>query len=79
MFKGGANYVPIALEANHLIVDGYRFNRVAGLPIPDRFDVFPGTRPDENGTPKPYSFKDKVCDHLPEPPNGHQADSTNGE
>gem|GEM_PF-7066220 len=63
-----AEYVPIALEASHLTMHEYRFDRVAKLPIPDRFDVFPGTRPDENGSPIPHSFRTKVQEYLPEPP-----------
>ena len=72
MFKGGAEYVPIALEDTHLTMNGYKFKRVGELPIPDRFDVFPGTRLDANGSPIPYSFRGKVRQHLPEPPNGEQ-------
>jgi hypothetical protein len=73
MFKGGAEYVPIVLEATHLTMNGYRFNRVGVLPIPDRYDVFPGTRPDEIGSPIPHSFRSKVLEHMSEPPNGEQA------
>lgn len=72
MFKEGAEYVPIVLEATHLTMNGYRFDRVDALPVPDRFDVFPGTRPDENGSPIPHSFRSMILDHLPEPPKGLQ-------
>ena len=72
MFKAGAEYVPIVVEATHLTMNGYRFNRVAELPIPDRLDVFPGTRPDENGSPIPHSFRCKLQDHLPGPPKGQE-------
>lgn len=68
MFKSGAEYVPIALEASQLSMNGYRFNRVAGLPLPEFFDVFPGTLPDKNGTPIPHFLRSSVCDHLLEPP-----------
>ena len=72
MFKGGAEYLPITSEDTHLTMNGYRFNRVGELPIPDRFDVFPGTRPDANGSPVPHSFRGKIREHLLEPPNGEQ-------
>ncbi len=75
MFKGGAQFVAIELENSHLMMNGYRFHRVSDLPVPDRHDVFPGTRPDENGTPVPHSFTSRVMEHLPEPPNGEQAGS----
>jgi hypothetical protein len=72
MFQKGAEYVPIALEASHLTMNGYRFNRVGELPMPDRFDVFPGTRPGVDGSPIPHFLRSKVLEHLPEPPNGEQ-------
>jgi hypothetical protein len=70
MFKGGAQFVPIEWEDSHLTMNHYRFHRVDDVPVPDRYDVFPGTRPNENGTPVPHSFRSRVLDHLPEPPNG---------
>lgn len=78
MFKSGADDVPLELEATHLTMNGYRFNRVSGLPLPDRFDVFPGTRPDESGTPLPHFFRSNLRDHLPEPPKA-QINKTVGE
>jgi hypothetical protein len=72
MFQKGAEYVPIALEASHLTMNGYRFNRVGELPMPDRFDLFPGTRPGVDGSPIPHFLRSKVLEHLPEPPNGEQ-------
>jgi hypothetical protein len=77
--KSGAEYVPFELEATHLTMNGYRFDRVGELPIPDRFDIFPGTRPDDNGSPIPHSFRSKVLDHLKEPPIGDRdATSSSG-
>jgi hypothetical protein len=76
--KGGSEYVPIIFEGTHLTMHEYRFDRAGELPIPDRFDIFPGTRPDESGSPIPHSFRSKVLDHLPEPPIGEQDASSNG-
>ena len=69
LFKG-AEYVPIVLEATHLTMNGYRFNRAGELPVPDRFDVLPGRRPVENGSLIPDSFRSKLQGHLPGPPIG---------
>jgi hypothetical protein len=77
MFKAGAEHVPIVLEAAHLTMNGYRFNRVGELTIPDRFDVLPGTRPGADGSPIPHFLRSKVLEHLPEPPNGEQAVTPN--
>jgi hypothetical protein len=77
MFKAGAEYVPIVFEASHLTMNGYRFNRVGELPIPDRFDVFPGTRPGADGSPIPHFLRSKVLENLPEPPNGEQGVTPN--
>lgn len=68
MFKTGAGFVPLELEAAHLTMNGYRFVRSRGLPVPQRFDVFPGTRPDESGSRVPFCFRGKLLDHLTEPP-----------
>jgi hypothetical protein len=68
MFKDGAEFVPVALEDNHLIMNEYEFKLTDNLPIPDRYNVFPGARIDENGVPKLHSFKKEVCEHLEEPP-----------
>ena len=73
MYKSGAEYVPLALEASYLTMHGCRFDRVSGLPVPDRVDIFPGTRPDENGIPVPHFFRGNLCDPLPEPPKGEQS------
>jgi len=77
MFKS-AEYVPISVADTHLIMNGYRFDRVEILPVPDRFDVLPGTRPDENGIPVPIRIRSKVRDHLSEPPKGEQDGTFNG-
>lgn len=68
MFKTGAGFVPLEWEATHLTMNGYRFARSSGLTVPERFDVFPGTRPDESGSRIPFSFRGKVLDHLTVPP-----------
>jgi hypothetical protein len=70
MFKRGAQFVRIQLEDSCLMMNNYRFHRVDALPVPDRYDVFPGTRPDENGSAVPHSFRSRVSEHVPEPPNG---------
>ena len=77
MFKSGAEYVPLALEDTHLTMNGYRFIRVAEMNLPERVDIFPGTRPDENGTPIPHFFRGSVCEHLPAPPKGEQSAAPN--
>ena len=56
MFKV-ACHVPIALQCESLVANGYRFDRAFNLPIPKRIDLFPGTRPDENGHPIPTSLQ----------------------
>ena len=68
MFKAGAGFVPLELQADHLTMNGYRFSRSSGLTVPERFDVFPGTRPDESGSRIPFSFRGKILHHLTEPP-----------
>jgi hypothetical protein len=73
MFKS-AEYVPILVADTHLIMNGYRFNRVDPLPIPERYDVLPGTRPDENGIRIPIRIRSKVRDHLSEPPHEGEQD-----
>lgn len=79
IFKGKAEQVQMEWGETHIIMNGYRFVRVDELPPPDRFDVYPGTRPDANGKPIPHSVKSKLQDLLSEPPNGEQAhDSHNG-
>lgn len=72
MFKT-AVYAPIIRESDHLLVNGQRFDQVSGIPLPERCDHFPGTRPDEHGRPVPHTFKGKLLDHLSLPP---LADST---
>jgi len=67
MFKT-AEYVPIIRKSDHLLVKGHRFDQVSGLPLPERCDHFPGTRPDEHGRPVPHTFKGKLLDPLPFPP-----------
>ena len=62
--------VSITLESGYLLMNGHRLNRVHGLSIPERFDLFPGTRPDENGQHRPYTFKRKLQGHLTDPPKG---------
>lgn len=69
MFKGGAVFVPLELEAVHLTMNGYRFARSSGLRVPERFDVFPGTRPDDRGSPIPFCFRGEVLEHLTDPPS----------
>jgi hypothetical protein len=74
MFKV-AEHVAIKVEPDHIVMNGYRFNRAVDFPIPDRFDVFPATRPDEKGHPRPFSFKNKLQEYLAEPPkNANKAD-----
>ena len=73
LFHGKAQYVPIELADTHLTMNGYRFNRVGVMPIPDRFDVNPGTRPNANGAPIPTFFRNKLQDLLLEPPTGEEA------
>ena len=65
-----AEYVPILVADAHLIMNGYRFDRAESLPVPDPFDVLPGTRPGENGIPIPIRIRSKIRDHLSEPPIG---------
>ena len=73
-----AVYVPITLESGYLLSNGQRLNLVKGLSIPERFDLFPGTRPDENGQPIPFTFKGKLQGYLPDPPKGEQVSGGNG-
>jgi hypothetical protein len=63
-----AESVLITLRSKYLIMNGHRFDRACDLPIPERFDRFPGTRPDENGLPIPTHFKCKLLEYLAEPP-----------
>ncbi len=63
-----AEYVPVILEPNHLMMNGHQFNRVEGIPIPERFDVLPGTGSDENGISFPQTFRSELQDYLSEPP-----------
>ncbi len=67
MFKT-AEYVSVTVGFDHLLMNGCRFDLVRGLAIPERYDLFPGTRPDENGCPAPHTFKAKLQEHLPNPP-----------
>jgi hypothetical protein len=66
-----AVYVPITLGSGYLLMNGHRLNLVNGLSIPERIDLFPGTRPDDSGLPIPHTFKGKLQEHLPDPPKAN--------
>lgn len=68
MFKGAAEFVPIAWDESGLTMNGFRFERVEELPVPERNDVYPGLRPGEDGSAVGHSFVSEILDHLPEPP-----------
>ena len=74
-----AQHVPITVEADHLLVNGHRFERVRGLPIPERCDLMPGTRPDKNGNPTPHTFKSKLQEYLTHPPRGEGTPASHGD
>ncbi len=76
MFKT-AEYVPIQIDSAHLIMNGYRFELVAGLSVPERRDHFPGARPDEDGLPTPHTSKARLQEYLSDPPIGEQ-EATDG-
>jgi hypothetical protein len=73
-----AQRIPIELKSEYLVMNGYRFERAKDLPIPPRNDLFPGTRPDENGHPIPTEFKSDLQDYVSDPPRGEQDAASNG-
>jgi hypothetical protein len=72
-----AEFIPVTVSDTHLIMNGHRLDRVDGLPIPEPFDILPGTRPNDNGDPIPTKWRSKVRDYLDKPPQGEQAASSN--
>jgi hypothetical protein len=61
-------YVPITFQSDHLVSKGHKLIRATNLPIPERYDLHPGRRPDVNGNQIPNDLRFPLQPLLPEPP-----------
>jgi hypothetical protein len=56
-----------------LLINNYQFGPVADVKFPDRYDLFPGTRTNENGDIVPFTFKNSLLEYLRKPPKTNNA------